>query len=73
MAIETQIVEVWIAEAENGSIVFDTEPKDSTVRRVCEELTGKIVLYAVTASVSQAVVVGTYEFQPSESEDEDGE
>ena len=58
--IETQIVEIWIAEAGNGSVIFDTEPNDSTVHQVCEYLTGEIKLYAVTATVAQSSLVGTY-------------
>lgn len=59
--MEITTVDLWIAEAENGSIIFDTCPSDSDVAQVCEDLTGEVKLYAVIAMVTQAKLVSTYQ------------
>ena len=38
---------LWIAEAENGSVQFDTPPSTSDVLNCCEDLEGEIEVYAV--------------------------
>ena len=39
---------LWIAEADNGSVQFDTPPSASDVRNACEDLEHPIEVYTVT-------------------------
>ena len=41
------MVTIWIAEAENGTINFDTEPSVNDVREVCQDLDGDIQVFQV--------------------------
>lgn len=39
---------LWIAEAGNGTIQFDTQPSHSDILNACEDLDGEIEVYVVT-------------------------
>ena len=38
---------IWVAEAENGTIQFDTEPSITDIRNTCEDLEGNIEVFQV--------------------------
>ena len=44
------MIEIWIAEAENGSVQFDTAPSRSDILNCCEDLEGEIEVYMVTCT-----------------------
>ena len=40
--------EIWIAESDNGSVQFDTQPSTSDILNACEDLERPIVVYLLT-------------------------
>ena len=42
------MITIWLAEAENGTIQFDTEPSETDIGNVCEDLEGTIEVYELT-------------------------
>lgn len=45
--IPLQTHQIYIAEATNGEIMFDTSPSVSDIRNVCEDLEGDITVSVV--------------------------
>ena len=39
---------IWVAEAENGSVQFDTPPSKSDIRNDCEDLEGPIEVFELS-------------------------
>ena len=59
--METQTVELWILEADNGTAVFAEYPEDRQIRALLENMDGKPRLYAATARIQDAELLAQYE------------
>lgn len=63
---------MWIAESDNGTVQFDTEPSISDVMNCCDDLDMPIQVYQVELiETSRRLMFAVDEMFPIEDDDDD--